>query len=451
MALNIGVIGGAQYNTLSDVRNGILATIRAPARRGAIAAEYHWTGVGNTEIRDACLVYRAAVAASWAKLAAIGHPAGVAEPGNLAHYAAGVGAATADAGLRRRAIWFAGARAGASSAWRIADADLSNDEKTPATVFTVALAPAANVPAAIAGDIEAARVWQIANGAIALSTAHLDANADLTYLEALATSFAALSAAEEEECYAAFRLGSVAPVLNGLTLFMTNHHYLSSAQKAFLAVERQVIAADTVKASWDVDAPGLRDVVWHKACHPIRSAISMAFAAMDDIRDRMTALGIGSAGVRVPYVEDSVRAAQAYVALLGAVRPAVAGTNWTLGLPTLIAALHVLSAMGHAGAVPFGAPAGVVDRRTAIDLMLKPAMAVSEPAVAFLAGLYAGACEDADVNLRRDSIWNAKSVQRVVNSGVGAVANGRKMYNLVRRRDRALADSGHVPDVTLNP
>ena len=103
----------------------------------------------------------------------------------------------------------------------------------------------------------------------------------------------ALTDEEWAIAYAVFVLAKTAPVLAGCQLLENGHHYLSSNTSATQAVEQPTL---------------VKDLVWHKAPHPVRAGVLAAFAVDKNVKARMVAAGMGSAGVRLPYVESVVKA-----------------------------------------------------------------------------------------------------------------------------------------------
>jgi hypothetical protein len=271
---------------------------------------------------------------------------------------------------------------------------------------------------------------------------------------ALATGMRALTDEEWNFAYGVFRMASTAPALAGLSLLETDHHYLSSNIVATKAVESQVMSdmSNEARAIWNSDIPGIRDMVWHKAAHPVTATVLIDFALSVHTPERLTALGIASAAVRFPYVESSMKAAKAMLALESAIQPSLQLAGYQVSLRRLtdaMAAVTNLSAVRSAAvSATFEGTVYAGTRRQVVKALLEPVVSGAEPFVAWCAGYYKAVIEGASIT--NDSLMRSYSIRRLVKAHVVSYASGMEGYENLRKFTRLSIDKGGLPSVVLS-
>lgn len=112
--------------------------------------------------------------------------------------------------------------------------------------------------------------------------------------------------------------------LQGYSLHMTGHHYLSDAatqsRRAYRVVEQQFWSSQDVREWFTSDAELLQDVLWHKSCHPVNITLKQDMAMDETVASMLKKAGAGSAAARLPAMESEMRAANSYRTLLQSVR-----------------------------------------------------------------------------------------------------------------------------------
>lgn len=113
--------------------------------------------------------------------------------------------------------------------------------------------------------------------------------------------------------------------MQGYSLIMTNHHYLSEntsqSRKVYAVVEKQFWRAPDVNPWFAEDLATIQDALWHKATHPVNMSLKITAATDPRVADDLRAAGIGSAASRLPAVEAEMRAANSYKTLMATVHP----------------------------------------------------------------------------------------------------------------------------------
>nr|XP_016490335.1 PREDICTED: uncharacterized protein LOC107810109 [Nicotiana tabacum] len=113
--------------------------------------------------------------------------------------------------------------------------------------------------------------------------------------------------------------------LQGLNLIIDGYHYLSNSTKssysAFLAVERQVWVPKAFKTFADANKDIVRDLMGHKAGHPVSVSIKELAATSPAVKTKLESAKLGSASVRLPALENDAVAAQTILKLSEVVSP----------------------------------------------------------------------------------------------------------------------------------
>jgi hypothetical protein len=119
---------------------------------------------------------------------------------------------------------------------------------------------------------------------------------------------------------------AIIPV-QGYNLMTDGHHYLSAGDKssfrAFHAVEKQIWIGVEAKTFLEADREFSRDIMWHKAGHPVEPHLKMRISTHQKVADNLVAAGLGSAATRLPAVESEMRPIETYVKLSESVKPTI--------------------------------------------------------------------------------------------------------------------------------
>lgn len=188
--------------------------------------------------------------------------------------------------------------------------------------------------------------------------------------------------------------------LQGYSLLMTGHHYLSDAgsqsRRAYQAVERQFWMGQDVREWFSSDADLIRDALWHKSCHPMVMTLKQDMAMDEQVASMLKKAGAGSAAARLPAVESEMRAANSYRTLLIAVRQPYEILGGTVNMERLEDAMTAVRLFPRSGgetaatpvaALPGSIPAWVINREKALE-HLELFMARNMDTVAYAFGFY---------------------------------------------------------------
>lgn len=126
-----------------------------------------------------------------------------------------------------------------------------------------------------------------------------------------------LTEAEVEVIKVVVRCAQAIVPIQGLNLINEGHHYIDEKNKgsfrAFLAVERQVWTGEHMKNLTTTDIDMVRDVLWHKAGHPVEIRLKEEAAMSPQVKENLVAAKLGSAASRLPAVETDVKAAMTFI------------------------------------------------------------------------------------------------------------------------------------------
>jgi len=262
--------------TIPDLRNGDLVNIQQAAPKAAMSAIYHWphiTGLSAAKHVDAVeQLIRAAYAQMVQMVGASSTPAQMAE-------------------YRKKAIVLGAIRAGAASSYKLVPNDMLRHEV---------------VSSGMEYQAEPEAIIQSAAGAT--STSKWTA----------AQSMTALDADEQIVVATCIYIGMAVPVLQGVSLVMTGHHYIPTTYNLFKGIKRQALGGITQSARTWIEALGenFDDMAFHKACHTISPTLKRSLSKTMDVAHRLRASGHGAAAIRLPAVPSEASGGKAAVALI---------------------------------------------------------------------------------------------------------------------------------------
>jgi len=193
----------------------------------------------------------------------------------------------------------------------------------------------------------------------------------------------------------------------------------------------------------------IRDMVWHKAAHPLSPTIMVEAATDMAVKERLMRANLGSAAVRLPYVESTIRGARAMVALHSAVSASVAEAGYVVEIPRLVNALAYVETYNAATAATAANGIRYPSRFAAIEEYLRVVMDEAGPFIAWCGGMYKGICEEATAGVGANTLLKGYSIRRVLAQHVGSVASGATAYDNYKRFTRQAIKDGKLPGVTL--
>lgn len=430
-----------QADTVPELFNGAVGAATIPIR--AIPNQYHWINIANMPRADAAFHMKAYVRAYYGAFgeaevarrnAAAGAGASLAtDPGADNTFIPSRAHVTAIPMLRKRAICIGAARAGMLKMWNVGALNLIGTETSAAEILTYN-----------AGNI---------------TTIHALANANLTLAESIAANMVEFDRDEEDIMYAIFQLSMAAVPLAGLSILNTGHHYLTGNTTATDRVMKQVMttSSDAVKTWFAADALEVKDMIWHKSAHPLDSAYIILQALSPTVAERLRSASLGSAAVRLPYVEPEVKAAQAMIAVVNMVQQTVTDARGVLAIPSVATAVTIVKTFQiRAPDVAAGTVAGhptVVNRTMAINDILTPAVNAAAVAVAYALGICSAMLENAARRDRQSTLMTAKakSLARIRTEHMSTVALGAAFYENMMRKERTDAGKGKItgPNLTF--
>lgn len=411
---------------------GVVATI--PIREAAIAVPFHWLQIPGVARLNAVEYTRAYVRAYYGVLGAAAVRERNANAGQAVVVATGPAAhanLTAAGNLvatmpmvRKQAMCLGAVRAGMMRMWNVDPNHL------------------------IVTETSAAQVLHLNNGN--METIHAHTQQTFTLSESLAYSMRNMSAEENDVLYALFKLSMAVVPLAGLSLIGTGHHYLSDVPQATNAVMKQVMSVSSVgvKAWFTADAVDIMDMIWHKSAHPVTSAHLIAQALSNEVPISLRDAGLGSAMVRLPYIEPEMKAAKAMVAVVATVQHAVSQVNGRLSITCVVNAIADVNQFAVRG-VAANAPVvahhpNIRTRNAAIAEILRPAVDRATMAVAYAMGVCGAMLDTLPARDKHSTLMNARSLARIRAENLPTVTAGSNFYENLMRRDRNAAANGEV-------
>jgi len=269
------------------------------------------------------------------------------------------------------------------------------------------------------------------------------------------TAFAPLNPDEEDLMFFCMRLAMGVTPIAGVVLRETGHHIINPKKSQFMGVVKQLTneATPVFREAWNVTQVDMLPLVLHDAVHPISMDLLRGLAIDITLKARLEAAGLGSAAIRVPYKEDLVRAANAYVAIIEAIGYWTIQSGYRIETPTLGRMVAFVESLPFDAEFPGrGAPNDIgvfTTREQALMVGLSPLLVLNRSHVAVAAGIYFAILEDTGGDPRVDTLLTAHSLSKLVTSNKGAFATGVAAYNNFKRVGRAAADRGEYRTTLL--
>jgi hypothetical protein len=395
------------FNRVPDVVNGRATDYRFIFATAGLAAPWHWVSddllaaLPEPDAEDALRLRVVCEATFHAiALAVEGVPAGKA---------------------RVMSVLLAASRSSVRRAYGVVNADIVDTQLSVGLTAVAAnstLTAAGAIPADIAGGLTIA-AWTAERDAVGAA------------YDALANSFIPMA------IHAAIGM----PPCNGGTIITTGvHHYVDPHKNICDTVIRQVFGINVVPPG-GMTMEEFSDVLCHKVCHPVESPVLAGLARNMVLKDRLNAINLGSASVRIPFLFSPERAASAYRALVRQV--AQAGPSSNVVVETTPVAELVTAVTDAIAATP-----GSVGLRNATDLV-NTFKADNGFHLAWCAGFMNALFEATDTPMRGRTTVNAASLVSIRNDNAAAFAEGADHHALAAKWRRARAKEGHLPGYGL--
>jgi hypothetical protein len=226
------------------------------------------------------------------------------------------------------------------------------------------------------------------------------------------------------------------PPCNGGTIVTTGvHHYVGSHKVICDAVFKQVFGTSVVPPG-GLTVDELKDLLCHKAAHPIKSPILVGLARSVLLKDRLAAVNLGSAAVRIPFHFAPEKAASAYLALVRQVNQAGPSSNVLVDMRPAKKLMDDVTAAIEANP-------GSTGLRNATELVqtFKQEHGYN---LAWCAGFMTALFDSTSTPPRGRSVVNALSLTSIKDDNAAAVAEGADHYGAAAKWRRARAKEGHL-------
>lgn len=375
-----------------DLRNGDTSEIQQAAPKASIASMYKWavvTGLPHTSHVDAV---EYVIRGTYAQILS----------------AAGGNVTDADrAESKRKAVILGGIRAGAAASYRLTPVDMNVQEvSTSGYSYDTPTNTVSN-----------------SNGAGTVGGKYT-----------LALSMEALSPVETSAVGVLVYLGMAVPILQGVSLVSTGHHYLPTTRNVFAGMKRQAfgVASAEVKAYLEQMGEMFDDMAFHKACHPISPPQKRRWAKDSEIAARLVISGHGAAAVRLPAHPSDAAIGKAGIALAMSAKPVLVSMGHTIQVtlgPELITALE----QAAEGA----------NERAAVDA-IKTWAAANASDLAFCAGVLQYVHDSSSTG--RNTLLAAYSVKKLMSDYPTRVAEGASYARVAAERTRTAMADGKFSD-----
>jgi len=378
-----------------DLRNGDPTNITQAAPKASIASQYKWANIAGLPGVEYKRAVEYVIRGTYAQLCST---------------ATGALTDAMRAEHRKSAIVLGSIRAGAASAFSLTPADMNATECSNS---------------GLAYD-EATRQITAMNGT---------ATAGGKYT--LAMSMDRLNATEVAVVGTLVYLGFAVPVLQGISLVSSGHHYLPTTKNQFAGMKRQTLGVGTEAARQWIEAMGetFDDLAFHKACHPITPPMKRRWAKQTAIRDRLIASGHGAAAARLPATPSEAAIGKTSLALALSASPTIRSMGHSI---TTAEGTRLIRALEQAAEGP--------DERAAVQAIQVWA-AAHAGTVAFCAGVVQYVHESTAST--RNTLLAAYSVKKLMAEHPTDVQRGQAYARSAAERLREALQSGNFADVAI--
>jgi len=394
---NIALVRPTFLIAIPDLRNGALVNIQQAAPKAAMSGLYHWPVIGGlTHDRY---------------IEAIDHVVRAIFAHGIRMLGAGIDEAAATS-FRKKALILGGVRVGAVSAYRLTRQDLVQSEVT-ASGMDYNLAT--NSVGQRATGTTSAAAWTAARSMAPITSDEMDVIAACIYI------------------------GMAVPVLQGVSLVMTGHHYIPSTYNMFRGLKRQAVGQASIATRTWIEAMGeeFDDMAFHKATHSISFNLKRSLSKSTDTASRLKASGHGSAAIRLPAVPSEASGGKASIALLQSAEPTILQMG---GKISYSQGLALLSDLDHA--------AEGQEESDACDKVVAW-VAANTRILAFCAGITQQIHETSGTG--RNTILAAYSIRRIMADSPAEVNRGIMYARAASSRMREAMEAGtyQLADITI--
>jgi len=268
-----------------------------------------------------------------------------------------------------------------------------------------------------------------------VTTGQGNATAAASY--ALAGAMEELTPQEVEVINTLLYLGQAVPVMQGISLAISGHHFLPTTENTFRGMKRQALQAGGAEVGAWVDGHGdsFNDLAFHKACHPILPSLKRGWAKSEEMASRLSASGHGAAAIRLPALPSDAQAGKAAVAVFMKAAPVVRGMGHTIEWP---------QAMEHVRAVE-RAPEGREEHEAVAAL--RAWYTANITSIAFCGGIVQYIRDSTGAT--QESTLRAFSIRKALADCASDVNKGVTYARAYFQRIREQAESGSFPDPTI--
>lgn len=226
------------------------------------------------------------------------------------------------------------------------------------------------------------------------------------------------------------------PPCNGATIVLSLvHHYVAPHKQICDAILDQVFPKP-LTAPTDLTTDDLKDILCHKAAHPILSTLLVWMARSKEVKTRLNKIGLGSASVRLPAEFGPEKTASAFHALVHRGKAASADGNVavdTTPVDTLKAAVvkAISDDRTYAG----------VEKATELANDFKSAFGYG---ISWLAGFLTAQFDETKASGLSKSVVDAHSVKNLIQEFQDAFATGSEHYQLLMKWKKTQARAGKL-------
>jgi len=254
---------------------------------------------------------------------------------------------------------------------------------------------------------------------------------------AVATSMEALSTLEVSIVNTLMYLGMSVPILQGVSLMLSGHHFLPTTRNVFMGMKKQATQASGGDVIQWVDGLGdaFDDYAFHKACHPIMMNLKRGWAKQEAMAAKLKQSGHGAAAIRLPAIPSDAHAGKASLAIIVRAKPVILSMGHTCDhakIQTLIRAVEL---------APMGLPES--DAVNAVRNWYE----MNKPIISFCAGIVSAIRDSAGGS--QDTTLRAYSVRKAISDHPSDNAAGTNYARASLAKQREAAMNGTYADPAI--
>lgn len=236
--------------------------------------------------------------------------------------------------------------------------------------------------------------------------------------------------------YQFLQTGVGMPPNNGVTMVSTMIHHYADPHKQICdaIVDQHVNLEQNVPNGLTKDE--IRDAACHKTSHPVKSPVLVGLSRSAEVKERLKAIGHGSATVRLPARFAPEKAADAFKALVHKAKQAGKASNIAVDTASVDALCAAVSAEMTANPNQTGLSAS--------DGLVEAFKVTNGLDIAWLAGFMAASFEASNASPRARSILDSYAVKGLIEEEQPSYAEGFGHYGDAAKWRRARAREGHL-------